>query len=76
MEKKVEEIFREVMEMDDDQQLSGDMSSDNMEEWDSIASMSLVMKLEEAFGIKYEFDDIVQMDSLEAIKKVTAGKVQ
>lgn len=76
MEKEVEEIFREVMEMDDDQQLSGDMSSDNMEEWDSIASMSLVMKLEEAFGIKYEFDDIVQMDSLEAIKKVTAGKVQ
>ena len=52
MEKEVEEIFREVMEMDDDQQLSGDMSSDNMEEWDSIASMSLVMKLEEAFGIK------------------------
>lgn len=76
MEKKVEEIFREVMELNDDQQLRGDMSSDNMEEWDSIASMSLVMKLEEAFGIKYEFDDIVQMDSLEAIKKVTAGKVQ
>lgn len=76
MEKKVEQIFREVMELDDDQQLSGDMSSDNMGEWDSIASMSLVMKLEEAFGIKYEFDDIVQMDSLEAIKKVTAGKVQ
>lgn len=76
MEKKIEEIFRDVMELDDEQELSGDMGSDNMEEWDSIASMSLVMKLEEAFGIKYEFDDILQMDTLDAIKKVTAGKVQ
>lgn len=76
MKDKIEVIFREVMELDDDTELNNDMSSDNMDEWDSLASMSLVMRLEEAFGIKYEFDDILQMDSLSAVKKITSGKVQ
>ena len=57
-------------------ELNDDMNSDNMEEWDSLASMSLVMKLENAFGVKYEFEDILQMDSLSAVKKITLGKVQ
>ena len=76
MLEKVEKIFREVMELDDDMELNDEMNSDNVEEWDSLASMSLVLQLEKEFGIKFEFDDVLQMDSLGAIKKVTAGKVQ
>ena len=62
--------------MKEKMELNDDMNSDNMEEWDSLASMSLVMKLENAFGVKYEFEDILQMDSLSAVKKITLGKVQ
>lgn len=76
MLEKVEKIFREVMELDDDIELNDEMNSDNMEEWDSLASMSLVLRLEKEFGIKFGFDDVLQMDSLGAIKQVTAGKVQ
>lgn len=75
MQKTIEEIFREVMELSDDLEINDNMNSENMEEWDSLASMSLVMKLEQEFGIKYEFDDILQMDSLGAVKRVTEGKV-
>lgn len=76
MKEKIEDIFREVMELDDDMELQDDMGSENMEEWDSLSSISLVMKLEKEFGIKYEFDDILQMDSLGAVKSVTERKVQ
>lgn len=76
MQKKIEEIFREVMELNDEWELSDNMSSDNMEEWDSLASMSLVMRLEKEFDIKYEFNDILQMDSLGAVKRVTEGKIK
>lgn len=76
MEEKIEEIFREVMELDDDVELNDNMNSDTMNEWDSLASMSLVMKLEKEFDIKYEFNDILQMDSLGTVKSVTVGKVQ
>lgn len=76
MKEKIEQIFKEVMELDDDMELNDDMNSENMDEWDSLASMSLVVKLEKEFGIKYEFDDILQMDSLGAVKSVTEGKVQ
>lgn len=75
MQHKIEQIFREVMELDDDVELRSDMNSDNLDEWDSLASMSLIMELEKEFGIKYEFDDILQMDSLEAVIQITAGKV-
>lgn len=75
MQHKIEQIFREVMQLDGDVELRGEMNSDELEEWDSLASMSLIMKLEKEFGIKYEFDDILQMDSLDAVKRITAGKV-
>ena len=75
MQHKIEQIFREVMQLDDDVELRGEMNSDELEEWDSLASMSLIMKLEKEFGIKYEFDDILQMDSPDAVKRITAGKV-
>ena len=75
MQHKIEQIFREVMQLDDDVELRGEMNSDELEECDSLASMSLIMKLEKEFGIKYEFDDILQMDSLDAVKRITAGKV-
>ena len=51
------------------------MSADNLEEWDSLASMSLVIQLEKKFAIKFEFDDVIQMDSLGAVKRVVMGKV-
>lgn len=76
MKERIESIFREVMEIADDVELQDDMSSDNIEEWDSLASMSLVMSLEKEFDVKLKFDDILQMDSLGAVKRVIEGKVQ
>lgn len=72
----IERIFREVMELDETEELYDDMSADNLEEWDSLASMSLVIQLEKKFAIKFEFDDVIQMDSLGSVKRVVMGKVQ
>ena len=71
----IEKIFREVMELDETEELYDEMSADNLEEWDSLASMSLVIQLEKKFAIKFEFDDVIQMDSLGAVKRVVMGKV-
>ncbi len=71
----IEQIFREVMELDETEELYDEMSADNLEEWDSLASMSLVIQLEKKFAIKFEFDDVIQMDSLGAVKRVVMGKV-
>lgn len=76
MNEKIEKIFRDVLELDEDIELNDTMNSDDLDEWDSLASMSLVVMLEKEFNVKYEFDDILQMDSLGAIKDVTVRKVQ
>lgn len=42
--------------------------------WDSVGHMGLVARLEEAFGIMMEPDDIVDLSSFEKGKEILAGK--
>ena len=42
--------------------------------WDSVGHMGLVSRLEEAFGIMMEPDDIVDLSSFEKGKEILAGK--
>lgn len=42
--------------------------------WDSVGHMGLVARLEEAFGIMMEPDDIVDLSSFEKGREILAGK--
>ena len=42
--------------------------------WDSVGHMGLVARLEEAFGIMMEPDDIVDLSSFEKGKEILSGK--
>ena len=39
-------------------------------QWDSVGQMSLVTKLEEAFDVCFDFEDIINMDSFESGKDI------
>jgi acyl carrier protein len=43
-------------------------------EWDSLAHMRLVAKLEEAFGVRFDLDEIIQMENVGKIKGLLAKK--
>ena len=49
---KVEGIFREELEVDD-LQLTDETTADDVEEWDSLSHVQLVVALEKAFGIQF-----------------------
>ena len=70
--KKYSEIFKAALNIDD-KKLSKNLKYNDIEEWDSIAHMTLVSALEEEYKINFETDDIVDFSSfkkgIEILKK-------
>ena len=70
---KLNEIFIDVMDLDDDFELNEDMSADDIEEWDSLSHIQLMKAIEETFGIKFTAKEVLDwevihdcVDSIEA----------
>lgn len=61
--KRVEEIFREELELDD-LVLTDETTADDVEEWDSLSHVQLVVALEKAFGIKFGSREILSWDNI------------
>ena len=71
MSKSVNEVFSEALG------IALDLATDSLEynsikEWDSVAHMSLVAALEEAYDIMLETDDVIDMSSIARAKEILA----
>ena len=56
---KLQDIFRDVFD-DDGIVLSDEMTSKDVEDWDSISHLSLIFSIEKEFGIKFTVDEITK----------------
>ena len=54
---ELQEIFREVFE-DDSIILSYETTSEDIEDWDSLAQMQLIMEIEKKYKIRFSVKDI------------------
>ena len=72
---KVDEIIREAIELDEDQPITDDMSSENVEEWDSLAGMQIVLSLEKEFNVKFDYNEIISMETVGDIKRILQNKL-
>ena len=70
--KKYSEIFKTALNIGDDK-LNENLKYNEIEEWDSIAHMTLVAALEEEYKITLETDDIIDFSTfkkgMEILKK-------
>ena len=62
-------IFMEVLGVDETV-LNKDFTFKNVPQWDSVAHLSLISELEEAFDVMFEPDDILHYGSYENGKKI------
>lgn len=55
--KRVTEIFKDVLD-DDSIVLHRETTADDIEEWDSLAHISLIVAIEKEFSVKFDLMDI------------------
>jgi len=69
VDEKIESLLAEVLQISPSS-VTNDLAMKNVESWDSLKHMELVVSLEQSFGIQLSFDDIVAMQSVGEIKRV------
>lgn len=60
---RVQEVFRDELELDD-LVLTDETTADDVEEWDSLSHVQLVVALEKSFGIKFTSREILSWDNV------------
>lgn len=73
MTEEIKFIIAQVMSIDINDVLD-EASPENTSNWDSIRHMELLTKLEQAYSIKFDVDEMIEMMSLPAIIEILKGK--
>jgi len=71
---KVQEVFRDELEVED-LVLTDETTADDVEEWDSLSHVQLVVALEKAFGIKFTSREILSWDNVGDLVDCIARKI-
>lgn len=58
--KKLEEIFKDVLDLEE-VELSEDTIAEDIEEWDSLSHIQLIVAIEKGFGIKFSAREVKEL---------------
>lgn len=73
MDQKVERVVADTLQVSL-ASISDSLAMSDLQVWDSLKHMELIVALEEAFDIQLTFDEIVAMQSVGAIKRVLGDR--
>jgi len=74
VESRLEAVFREIF-IDDDLMLKNNMSAENIEDWDSLSNISLIVAIEKAFSIRFEMGEVAQLKNVGEMIEVIRTKI-
>jgi acyl carrier protein len=72
-EQKFKEVVKNVLQIEISE-IDENMMFKDMEIWDSMTFMMLIVKLEEAFNMTLTDDEIIELDCIKAAKEIIARK--
>jgi acyl carrier protein len=73
MNEKLAKVFSAVLKVSAGD-FTDNLSMKDTPAWDSLKHMDLIISIEDSFGVELSFEDIVSMQTVEAIKKVLTSK--
>ena len=74
MENRIKNIMAAVFEISVDE-INDESSPDNIESWDSLKHMNLIVALEEVFVVQFMDEEIVEVMNYAVIKLILSKKV-
>jgi acyl carrier protein len=72
---KLQDIFRDFFD-DEGLALTNETSSDDIEGWDSLAQVNIIVMCESEFGVKFDFNDIAKLKNVGDIVDTVEGKLK
>ena len=70
---RIQDLFRFVFE-NDELAISDETSQSNLDDWDSLAQVKLIVGLEDEFNVKFETSEIGSLNSVAAIRRALAER--
>ncbi len=71
MEERLKKVFAESLGIEEEK-VTDDLKYNTIDEWDSVAHMTLVAAIEDEFDIMLDTDDIIDMSSFAKAKEIVA----
>ena len=73
METRIKKVMSEVFDLDVNT-INSSSSPDNIDSWDSLKHMNLIVALEEEFGVEFDDQEIVDSMNYALILNIVSGK--
>jgi len=74
IEKKLQAIFQDIFE-DDQIVLFDDMNANDIEDWDSLTHIQLIVQIEKSFGIKFTTGEVASLKNVGEFIKLVQEKL-
>ena len=71
---KLQEIFREIFD-DESLIITRDFSPSDIEDWDSMAQINIIVACEGSFGVKFHLNEVTELKNVGDIENLISMKL-
>ncbi len=63
IKERLQEIFRDIFD-DEELEIREEMSAKDIEDWDSLAQINLIIAIEKEFGVKFNLEEVSKLKNI------------
>lgn len=75
IKERLQEIFRDIFD-DEELEIREDMSAKDIEDWDSLAQINLIIAIEKEFGVKFNLEEVSKLKNIGEILTYLKIKIE
>ena len=72
---RLQEIFRDIFD-DEELIIREDMSAHDIEDWDSLAQINLIIAIEKEFKVKFKLDEVSNLKNIGEMLELLSKKTK
>lgn len=71
---KLQEIFRDIFD-DEELEIFDEMNAEDLEDWDSLTHIQLIVEIEQEFGIKFTTEEVSESKNVGEFIELINSKI-